>query len=264
MPRQSGIGSNDYSGSADEPKARLDLHGFVVLPAIVPANECDRVAQLLGRPATGRAGSRALLNEAWCRDLSAEIARHPQIASLLPADAVAVQCTLFEKSPENNWLVAFHQDLSIPVAARVGSNACTGWSEKDGLTFVQPPMDVLTQMLAVRLQIDEPAGRDGALRVVPGSHRNGKVPSGDLASFRATQEEVCHEVERGGALVLRPLLLHASSKITGARPRRVLHFLFGPASLPHGLRWPDWPANAATPDLHRWDDASDSTRHEQS
>jgi hypothetical protein len=238
MSRQSGIERTDYSGSADDPKARLNLPGFVVLPGIVPASECDRVVQHLGRPATGRAGSRALLNEAWCRDLGAAIASHPQVASLLPANAVAVQCTLFEKSPENNWLVAFHQDLSIPVAARVESDACAGWSEKDGLTFVQPPMDVLARMLAVRLQIDEPDGRDGALRVIPGSHRNGKVLSGDVASIRAARGEVFCEVERGGALVFRPLLLHASSKITGARPRRVLHFLFGPPSLPHGLRWP--------------------------
>jgi ectoine hydroxylase-related dioxygenase (phytanoyl-CoA dioxygenase family) len=241
---------SDYSESAEHPKARLDLPGFVVLRGIVPASECDRVAQHLGRPATGRAGSRALLNEVWCRDLGAAIASHPRVASLLPANAVAVQCTLFEKSPESNWLVAFHQDLSIPVAARVESDACTGWSEKDGLTFVQPPVDVLAQMLAVRVQIDESAGRDGALRVIPGSHRNGKVPSGDVASIRAKQGEVSCEVERGGALVLRPLLIHASSKITGARPRRVLHFLFGPASLPHGLRWPDGPADMATPDRH--------------
>jgi hypothetical protein len=38
-------------------------------------------------------------------------------------------------------------------------------------------------------------------------------------------------------LVMRPLLLHASSKATSLTPRRVLHFLFGPPSLPLGLEW---------------------------
>jgi hypothetical protein len=36
---------------------------------------------------------------------------------------------------------------------------------------------------------------------------------------------------------MRPLLLHASSKASGSSLRRVLHFLFGPRDLPHGLRW---------------------------
>ena len=41
----------------------------------------------------------------------------------------------------------------------------------------------------------------------------------------------------GAALVLRPLLLHASSKASGESRRRVLHFLFAPADPPNGLRW---------------------------
>lgn len=36
---------------------------------------------------------------------------------------------------------------------------------------------------------------------------------------------------------MRPLLLHASSKATGRSRRRVLHFVYGPAQLPSGLRW---------------------------
>ena len=39
---------------------------------------------------------------------------------------------------------------------------------------------------------------------------------------------------RGDALVLRPLLLHASSKASGTSRRRVLHYVFGPCELPYG------------------------------
>jgi hypothetical protein len=39
-------------------------------------------------------------------------------------------------------------------------------------------------------------------------------------------------VPRGGAMVMRPPLLHASSKSRKDLPRRVLHFVFGPAELP--------------------------------
>ena len=38
-------------------------------------------------------------------------------------------------------------------------------------------------------------------------------------------------------MLMRLLLLHASSKATGASRRRVLHFLFGPPRLPLGLAW---------------------------
>ena len=46
----------------------------------------------------------------------------------------------------------------------------------------------------------------------------------------------------GFAVLMRPLLLHASSKATGASRRRVLHFLFGPRQLLLGLAWANAPA----------------------
>jgi hypothetical protein len=45
-------------------------------------------------------------------------------------------------------------------------------------------------------------------------------------------------VPKGGAMIMRPLLLHASSKSSVGLPRRVLHFVYGPAALPEGLCWP--------------------------
>jgi hypothetical protein len=38
-------------------------------------------------------------------------------------------------------------------------------------------------------------------------------------------------------MLMRPLLLHASSRASGASRRRVLHFVFGPRELPFGLAW---------------------------
>jgi hypothetical protein len=38
-------------------------------------------------------------------------------------------------------------------------------------------------------------------------------------------------------MLMKPLLLHASSKASVAGIRRVLHFVFGPAQLPGALRW---------------------------
>jgi hypothetical protein len=187
--------------------------------------------------ASNKVGHRHLLVQAWCSELSITLRRHPLLASVLPPTCVAVQCTFFEKSPESNWLVALHQDLSIPVAERIEHDALSAWSEKEGCWFVQPPTEVLQQLIAVRFHVDVCNSIDGALKVVPGSHRHGRV---DLTSAQALREEsgeLSCAVDRGGALVMRPLLLHSSSKASGQSRRRVLHFLFGPAILPYGLQW---------------------------
>jgi ectoine hydroxylase-related dioxygenase (phytanoyl-CoA dioxygenase family) len=134
--------------------------------------------------------------------------------------------------------LCLHQDLSIPVAERVESAACSGWSQKQGVTFVQPPASVLESILVVRFHLDDCDGRNGALRVVPGSHRLGRLSSDEAHREREVRGERLISVRKGGAMIMRPLLLHASSKSSVALPRRVLHFVYGPAALPEGLSWP--------------------------
>jgi hypothetical protein len=184
------------------------------------------------------AGTRRLLDAPWCRALARRIADDPRLRALLPGGARAVQCTFFTKSVEYNWLVSLHQDLSIPVAERVDSANCSGWSQKEGELFVQPPISVLEETLAVRLHLDDCNERNGALRVVPQSHRFGRLSSSSALLERDKLGEVVVSVSRGGAMLMRPLLLHASSKASVDAPRRVMHFVYGPTKLPEGLRWP--------------------------
>lgn len=68
------------------------------------------------------------------------------LSSLVPAEHIATQCTYFEKSAARNWLVAMHQDLSIPVAERATHPTLLGWSEKEGTLYVQPPTELLEQL----------------------------------------------------------------------------------------------------------------------
>jgi Phytanoyl-CoA dioxygenase (PhyH) len=142
--------------------------------------------------------------------------------------------TLFENS--RNKLACMHQDLSVPVAERVDSLECTGWSEKEGDLFVQPPQKITESLVAVRPHLDPCLAEDGALRVVPGSHRSGRLSLAEVARLRAERGETPVPAEQGSALVMRHLLLHASSKAI-VPTRRVLHFVFGPPEPPFGLRW---------------------------
>ncbi len=221
----------------DTVAATFASQGFVVLPGIVDDATCDAAADRLERSPQLGAGSRRLLENLWCQDLARYVRKHPGVVALLPPDAVAVQCTIFDKSPTTNWLVALHQDRSIPVQNKVEGAVLTGWSEKEGDLFVQPPASVLEQMAAVRVHIDACPVESGALRVVPGSHLSGVLSAAEAEQIRIRHGEAPVPSPRGGALLLRPLLLHASSKTSAPIQRRVLHFLFGPRHLPFGLRW---------------------------
>ena len=218
-------------------KHRFDNDGFVILPQVLTSSECEQISLSLVELPNKRIGSRDLLNILWCKKLARAVRHHPVIAPLLPNDPVAVQCTFFEKSQDKNWLVPIHQDLSIPVRERVENPALTGYSEKQGSLFVQPPDIVLQELVAVRLHVDECGNHDGALRIVPGSHKLGRLSNDDALKVRDNLGEVVCAVEKGGALLMRPLALHASSKATGHSLRRVIHLVFGPSRLPLGLNW---------------------------
>lgn len=211
--------------------------GFALIAPVLSAAECDAVAATLADGLKGSIGTRCLLSQQWCGDLAAHIRQQPALATLIPRDYVAVQCTFFEKSPANNWLVPIHQDLSIPVAQRVEHPGVTGWSEKEDALYVQAPLDVLQQLVAVRVHLDDCGVDDGPLRVVPGSHLRGTLTPDEAIALRQAGTEAVCAAPLGSALVMRPLLLHASSKARGQSQRRVLHFLFGPARLPLGLQW---------------------------
>lgn len=211
--------------------------GYAILEPILSAAQCDRIAAQVAVVQTGGAGTRSLLAQPWCQELAADLRAHVALADLIPARFVATQCTYFEKSKANNWLVAMHQDIAIPVASRIAHAALGGWSEKEGTLFVNAPESVLQELVAVRLHLDDSDVTDGALRVIPGTHRRGRIATIDLPSVRTHEAEVICAVAVGGAMVLSPLLLHASSKATGTSRRRVLHFLFGPPVLPFGLQW---------------------------
>jgi hypothetical protein len=205
--------------------AAFAADGFEIIPYVLSEPECRLIAAQVGSSGTTRAGARNLLMHPWCRELAGRLRRHFGIARRLSSDALAVQCTLFDKSRERNWHVAMHQDLSVPVA------------HEDGMAFAQPPMRILEALVIARLHLDSCANGNGALRVVRGSHRYGRLGAKRIEALRAAHGELVCPVPRGGVMLMRPLLLHASANTFEPGARRVLHFVFGPAILPDGLRW---------------------------
>lgn len=96
---------------------------------------------------------------------------------------------------------------------------------------------VVPGVLAVRLHLDDCDESNGPLRVLPGSHATGRLGAEEIRRRREEGGAVTCVVPRGGALVLRPLLLHSSPAPRAPRRRRVVHLEFANAPLPCGLEW---------------------------
>jgi hypothetical protein len=214
----------------------LSSEGFAIVREVLDASECSSAANDAQASTIDRAGTRRLLDLPWCRSLASRL-RIEKLRDVIPGDYVAVQCTYFEKSRARNWLVPIHQDLSIPVAERRDVPGFGAWSEKEGEIFVQAPARLLGRLLAVRVHLDPCQDEDGPLHVVPGSHALGILTPNESMAARVELGSKACIAGVGDALVMRPLVLHASSKASGASHRRVLHFVFGPRELPHGVRW---------------------------
>jgi phytanoyl-CoA dioxygenase PhyH len=159
------------------------------------------------------------------------------VEPILGLDAFPVQALFFDKPPHANWKVPWHQDLTVPVRARVEVPGFGPWSMKDGVSHVQPPRSVLERMLIVRLHLDGCTEENGPLRVIPGSHRQGRLSPTQIERRRLRGQETLCLAPRGGALIMRPLLLHASSAALKPDHRRVIHLEYAAERLPGGLSW---------------------------
>jgi hypothetical protein len=112
--------------------SQFKTSGYFVITGVIDPVLNRRLGAFVGGLADARAGSRTLLDQAWCRHLAGALRGDARINSLLPRGALAVQCTLFDKSPTKNWLVALHRDLSLPVKAHVDGPECSGMDGERG------------------------------------------------------------------------------------------------------------------------------------
>ena len=124
------------------------------------------------------------------------------------------------------------------VRERVETPGWGPWSEKAGVVHVQPPPAVLEGMVTIRIHLDDCGEDNGPLRVLPGTHRTGRFDVRAIADAAAERRAVLCTARAGDCLVMRPLVLHASGKATGAADhRRVLHIEWAADDLPGNLEW---------------------------
>ena len=220
--------------------------GFVLVPQLADEKQIeDLVSALVAahheigarRNSSGVYAMRNLLQIEAVRNWARSENLRPFLAPVLGDNYFATRGILFDKTPNANWKVGWHQDLSIAVKNRVAIENFGPWSEKAGIIHVQPPREILENMLTLRLNLDDCGAENGPLRVLPASHLRGKMTPEEINNFRRQTAPLLCTASRGGALFMRPLLLHASSSATSPHHRRVVHIEFASQNLPNGLQW---------------------------
>jgi ectoine hydroxylase-related dioxygenase (phytanoyl-CoA dioxygenase family) len=222
----------------DSPAAQIEVEGWWVAAGVVEVGLLDQVAAELPAVGLRRGGIRDLLSAS---PGVGRLAEHPGVCEIagkvLGPECFVVRALLFDKTPETNWKVAWHQDLTIAVARRIDVAGYGPWSTKGDVVHVQPPVEVLERMLAVRIHLDDCGPENGPVRVLPGSHRHGRLDDADIRDWAKRGSAVECQVARGGILAIRPLLLHASSEARVPGKRRVIHLEFAVGELSGELEW---------------------------
>lgn len=212
--------------------------GFEIIAAVLDQRDVAGLAAALEGDDVerSRAGARHLMRH----PAVANVAREPRMLALaarfLGPSAIPFRATLFDKSPDNNWLVVWHQDTALPLRERRDAPGWGPWSVKAGITYAHAPAAALSRVVALRLHIDDSTADNGPLRVLPGTHTRGLMSDADAAQLARDVQAVDCICPAGGVVVMRPLLVHASSKAETDRRRRVLHIEYADAlTLDDGL-----------------------------
>jgi len=209
----------------DRWKATIEEMGFGIVPNLFSP---ENVNQLLTElKASCRQRSRAGMRHALGIQPVAAFARQQRMLELarrvLGTDAFPFRATLFDKSPDSNWLVVWHQDTALPLLEKSEANGWGPWSVKEGISYAHAPATVLQQVLALRVSLDDSTRNNGPLRVLPGTHTLGVLTDDAIHDLSSSIEPVDCLTEKGEVVAMRPLLVHASSKSRAELPRRVLH-----------------------------------------
>ncbi|PIF32942.1 phytanoyl-CoA dioxygenase PhyH [Flavobacterium sp. 9] len=227
---------------------KINSEGFAIINNIYSENEVEKLISLIEN-VTENASENATFRKS--QDLFAIRQFHKEIPETLPfifnqnleniiesnfgKGYFITKSIYFDKPEKSNWFVAYHQDLTISVDKKADIENFENWTTKQNQFAVQPPKEILENNFTIRIHIDKTTKDNGALKVINNSHSKGILRIENL-DFENEKETIC-EVEKGGIMIMKPLLFHASNKTTNNERRRVIHIEFSNQQLPDGLEW---------------------------
>ncbi|MBV7533781.1 phytanoyl-CoA dioxygenase family protein [Chitinophaga sp. sic0106] len=157
------------------------------------------------------------------------------ITTIMGREYFIVKSIFFDKPAGSNWYVSYHQDLTISVDSKQDIPGFGPWTVKTNQFAVQPPLAYLQNIVTLRIHLDVTTTENGALRVIPRSHKK-EIFRPENIDWANTTETSC-EVPAGGVMLMKPLLLHSSGRTTNEQQRRVIHIELASMELPPALNW---------------------------
>jgi ectoine hydroxylase-related dioxygenase (phytanoyl-CoA dioxygenase family) len=158
-------------------------------------------------------------------------------ASVLGDDCLPVRAILFDKTAGTNWALGWHQDRTIAVRQRVSVDGFVTWSVKSGMLHVEPPFELLSGMVTLRVHLDPVPASNAPLLIAPGSHELGRIAEDDIRDVVRRCGTVACLAEAGDIWLYATPILHASEAAAAPAHRRVLQVDFAVGELPGGLEW---------------------------
>jgi ectoine hydroxylase-related dioxygenase (phytanoyl-CoA dioxygenase family) len=219
-------------------QSSFNEHGFAIIPSVLADPDISKLEQAFASADVRR--SKAGVRHALKHSPVAEMAHDERLLEIarrvLGTGAVPFRATLFDKSPNSNWLVVWHQDTALPLCERHETPGWGPWSVKDGVIYAHAPTAALAQVLALRIHLDNSTADNGPLRVLPATHKMGVLSDDAIHKLAEEVTSVDCLVPRGGVLAMRPMIVHASSKSRSEMSRRVLHIEYAASrSIENGL-----------------------------
>ncbi len=234
--------TNSRLGNA---RHRIKKRGYDILDSVYSKKEVNQMKNLVGKYIRETKGTEAVKETLALRQLLLKVPELRQIIlnqnlkqildSIFP-NATLTKAIYFNKPHLSNWYVTWHQDITINVKERVEATGYSGWTHKEGFYAVCPPINLLQNTLAVRVHLDESNSTNGTLQVIPGSHTQ-KLGDSEIQMITQNSSPTICDIGSGGVQLMKPLLLHSSSKSRSPKPRRVIHLEFCCGELAEGLEW---------------------------
>jgi hypothetical protein len=200
-------------------------NGFAISRELLSNEYLDHLLDEVNRsaPQRSRAGMRNALSLASVDTLTRNQILLDRVRPILGPEAFPFRATLFDKSPTSNWLVIWHQDKALPLQERIELPGWGPWSMKEGVKYAHAPAAILSQVIALRVHLDDSTADNGPLRVLPRTHMLGVLSADRIHKLATGIVPIDCLAPKGGVVAMRPLVVHASSKSHIAVPRRVLH-----------------------------------------
>lgn len=229
----------------DHHKNSIQENGFTIINNVFSEEEIKEIGQVIQNIDTSKETFRKSEDLFAIRQFLKEIPEIPDlifnenikkiITEIFGEKYVVVKSIYFDKPEKSNWYVAYHQDLTISVDRKASLPGFGPWTTKQNQFAVQPPLEILENIFTIRIHMDDTDEYNGALKVIPKSHAKG-ICRPENIDWSIETETSC-KVEKGGIMIMKPLLLHGSNRTTNGKKRRVIHIEFSDRQLPEELNW---------------------------